>query len=160
MSIPDELLDSWTRLVARWDGEELAQALADVARGTDPMGMKSRLAARIVSLYHGDDAAEKAAAHFDRVVRKKDAPEEIETRVLAPWGERLALTRIVKEVGLAPSTSEARRLVEAGAVSLDGERVTDPHHELAAETGREVLLRVGKRQYLRLRIGGEPSAGR
>lgn len=124
------------------------------------MGVKSRLAARIVSLYHGDEAAAKAAAHFDRVVRKKDAPEEIETRVLAPWGAKLALTRIVKEMGLAPSTSEARRLVEAGAVSLDGERVTDPHYELVAEKGREILFRVGKRQYLRVRIGADPSSAR
>ncbi len=153
MSIPDEMLDPWTRLVARWDGEALDAALAEIARGTNPMGAKAKLAARIVTLYHGEEAAVRATAHFDRVVRKKDVPEEVETRDLAPWGERLALVRLVKEVGLAPSTSEARRLVEAGAVAVDGERVTDPQAEIEAGSGRELLLRVGKRNYLRVRIG-------
>jgi tyrosyl-tRNA synthetase len=152
MSIPDELLDSWTRLVARWDERSLDAALAEIARGGNPMDAKAKLAARIVTLYHGESAAKRATAHFDRVVRRKDVPEEVETRELAPWAERLGIVRLVKEVGLAPSTSEARRLVEAGAVAVDGERVSDPKAEIEASVGRELLLRVGKRNYLRVRV--------
>ena len=118
------------------------------------MGAKTKLATRIVTLYHGEEAAARASAHFDRVVRRKDAPAEIEELEISPWAERLGLGRLLKEAGLVPSTSEARRLVEAGAVTIDGNRVTNPQDEIVAEPGRAYLLKVGKRNYLRVRIGG------
>ena len=140
----------------------MAAALAEADSGRDPMGVKSKLARRIVSLYHDAAAAARAADHFDRVVRRKDAPAEIDELEIAPWGERLGLGRLLKEAGLVPSTSEARRLVEAGAVTVDGAKVTDPQEEIPAEPGRAYLLKVGKRNYLRVRIGvgGGSSSGK
>jgi tyrosyl-tRNA synthetase len=153
MSIPDTLLETWTRLISQWEGEELESALQSIASGKDPMGAKAKLAARIVELYHGKEAAARGAAHFDRVVRRKDVPQEISEMEIAPWGERLGLVRLLKETGLAPSTSEARRLVEAGGVTVDGTKVIDQHEEISAEKGRTYLLKVGKRNFLRVRIG-------
>jgi len=158
MSIPDTLLESWTRLASRWEEEELKAALAEVASGSDPMGAKTKLATRLVTLYHGEEAARRASAHFDRVVRRKDVPAEIEELEISPWGERLGLGRLLKETGLVPSTSEARRLVEAGAVTVDGTKVTNPQDEIEAEPGRAYLLKVGKRSYLRVKIGAKGSA--
>jgi tyrosyl-tRNA synthetase len=158
MSIPDTLLESWTRLVTRWEGKELEAALAEVSSGRDPMGTKTKLATRIVTLYHGPEEAARASAHFDRVVRRKDAPSEIEELEISPWGETLGLGRLLKEIGLAPSTSEARRLIEAGAVTIDGNRVMNPQDEIVAESGRAYLLKVGKRGYLRVKIGARGSA--
>jgi tyrosyl-tRNA synthetase len=152
MSIPDALLESWTKLVSRWEGAELDEALERVASGRDPMGAKAELASRIVSLYHGDDAAVRAAAHFDRVVRRKDVPEEIETRTLSLDAARQPMSRLLKELGLVPSTSEARRLVEAGAVTIDGQRFSSPQAGMDARSGDQFLLRVGKRSYLRLLV--------
>lgn len=150
MSIPDSLLDSWTRLISQWKGAEFDAALARI--GQDPMGAKGALASRIVTLFYDADAAGRAEAHFDRVVRRKDAPQEIPTKdfAVAPGG--VGLVRLLKETGLAPSASEARRLVEAGAVTVDGERVVHSQAEVDAAPGREILVKVGKRNYLRVRF--------
>jgi tyrosyl-tRNA synthetase len=151
MSLPDEAVPVFVRMVSGWD--EALQARATAGCSTDPMGWKGRLAARIVELYHGADAAEAAEEHFTRVVRKKERPEEIDEAEIVPWGDSLWVPRLLKEAGLAPSTSEARRLIQGGGVSVDDARVDDPKAEIAAEPGRVYLLKVGKRKYLRVRIG-------
>jgi tyrosyl-tRNA synthetase len=153
MSIPDELLATWATQVTAWTGSELDEALRGIASGTDPMGWKSHLASRIVELFHGPEAAGAAKDHFDRVVRRKEEPEEIPETDVAPWGETLAVTRLLKETGLAPSTSEARRLILGGGVTVDGEKLADPMAELAAEPERVYQIKVGKRRFLRVRIG-------
>jgi tyrosyl-tRNA synthetase len=152
MSIPDELTGPWVSQVTAWSPEETRRALDGIAAGNEPMAWKARLAARIVSLYHGEAAAKDAAAHFDRVVRRKEEPDEIPEQDLVPWGETLWIPRLLKEAGLAPSTSEARRLIQGGGVTVDGEKIEDPEAALAAEAGRVYQLRVGKRRFLRLRI--------
>ncbi|MEZ5066792.1 MAG: tyrosine--tRNA ligase [bacterium] len=152
MSIPDDVVPTYVRLVAAWDAPEQEAVLQRFTQ--DPMGAKASLAGRVVEVYHGEAAAAEARAHFDRVVRRKEEPEEIPERVIAPWDAGLWLPRLLKETGLAPSTSEARRLVQAGAVSVDGERVDDPASELPAQTGRVYRLKVGKRKFLDVRIGG------
>jgi len=152
MSIPDALTATWVSQVAAWPPEETKRALDGLADGSEPMAWKARLASRIVELYHGKAAAKEAAAHFDRVVRRKEEPEEIPEQDLVPWDDELWVPRLLKEAGLAPSTSEARRLIQGGGVTVDGERVDSPDANLPAEAGRTYLLRVGKRKFLRLRI--------
>jgi tyrosyl-tRNA synthetase len=152
MSIPDDVTAAYARLVAQWPQATVAELEAGV--GADPMGWKARLASRIVAVYHGDDAATEAAAHFDRVVRRKEMPDEIPESEIEPWAPALAVGRLLKETGLAPSTSEARRLILGGGVTVDGEKVEDPLAELAAEPGRRYLLKVGKRRFLRIRVRG------
>jgi len=153
MSIPDELTPVWIEQVSRWEPERVAEALAAATAGEDPMGWKARLASRIVELYHGAEAAEAAAAHFDRVVRRKERPADVAEVELRPWGSSLAVARLVKELGLAPSAGEARRLMAGGGITVDEVKITDPRAEVAAETGRTYLVQVGKRRYVRVRIG-------
>jgi tyrosyl-tRNA synthetase len=150
MSLPDAALSTWVVQVSGWGGEQVKEALAGI--GADPMGWKARLASRIVERYHDAEAARVAAEHFDRVVRRKERPSEVPERELAPWGETLWIPRLLKETGLAPSTSEARRLIQGGGVSVDDERVDDPEAAVPAEAGRVYLLKVGKRKFLRVRI--------
>ncbi len=152
MSIPDALSAVWATQVTAWSGEALEEALAGIKSGTDPMGWKSRVASRIVELYHGPDAAAGAKAHFDRVIRRKEAPEDVPETEIAPWSEALAVTRLLKETGLAPSTSEARRLIVGGGVTIDGEKVGDPKAELPAKSGHVYDVKVGKRRFLKIRI--------
>lgn len=150
MSIPDALLPSWIQLISRWSAEEIADALGRVSQ--DPRGVKAQLAAQIVKAYHGDEASQRAEAHFDRVVRRKDVPEDVPMRELKPWAPRLEVGRLLKEMGLVPSSSEARRLLESGAVTMDGNKLAHAKEEIDAAPAREVLFKVGKRNYLRIKI--------
>jgi tyrosyl-tRNA synthetase len=156
MSIPDALTGVWIGQVSGWDEARVKEAVSAVAAGDDPMGWKSRLASRIVELYHGAEAAEAASAHFDRVVRRKERPEEIPEADVRPWAASLGLARLLKETGLASSASEARRLITGGGVTVDKAKITDPRAEIEAEPGRIYDLQVGKRRFLRVRIG-EPA---
>jgi tyrosyl-tRNA synthetase len=135
MSIPDSALDQWWRLCLD----------ASPPRG-EPMEAKLALARGIVERYHGAEAAELAEAHFTRVVREGEAPEEVpESRL--PDGDPVHLPALLAEqFGL--STSDARRLIAQGGVKVDGERIDEldvPRERLAGS-----LLQAGKRRYVRL----------
>jgi tyrosyl-tRNA synthetase len=152
MSIPDALTATWIEQLSGWEPARVREALAGVATGADPMGWKARLAARIVELYHGTAASSEAAAHFDRVVRRKESPERVPEVEVRAWGRSLAVARLLKEAGMAPSTGEGRRMIAGGGVTLDQVKVTDPRAEVDASPGQTFLLQAGKRRYLRVRI--------
>ena len=147
MSIPDDLLKAYFDLTSDVPEEQAAELLAG-----SPMPAKLALAFALVRRYHGDDAAREAAAHFDRVVRQKEMPADIPEVRLTPelrTDGKVWIARLVVHCGLAPSTSEARRLVAQGAVSLDGETVADPAANLDPKDG--AVLKVGKRRYAKVR---------
>jgi tyrosyl-tRNA synthetase len=136
MRLPDELLDEYYRLVVEVDD-----------RPADPLEAKLGLGRFIVARAHGEEAAQAAEAHFTRVVREGQAPEEI-VEVELPRADPVHLPRLlVDELGIG-SASEARRLIGQGAVRLDGKVVTEldvPREQLE---GR--LLQAGKRRFARL----------
>ncbi len=155
MSIPDEVMDEWYRLASGLAGEELERALAGVAAG--PYAAKRVLAAHIVATYHGAAAAREASEHFDRVFRRHEAPEEVPTlelsaadEALAVQGGRVALPRLLARAGLAASNAEAVRLIQQGAVSVDGEKAIRREDTVAASG--EHLLQKGKRHFVRVRF--------
>jgi len=146
MSIPDSAMRNWSELVTRWTPEQIDELLEAVERGDlHPMEAKKKLAWEIVSIFDGDEAAGKAAAYFERVHQKRQLPEEMPTHPLAGPTN---VVDIIHSAGLTRSKSEARRLVQQGAVKLDGERVTAIETEI--EPAGEKILRVGKRRFLRL----------
>jgi tyrosyl-tRNA synthetase len=136
MRIPDSLLDQWYRLVMERDG----------APDGDPLEAKLELARFIVRRAWGDEAAGDAEAHFTRVVRQREAPEDV-PEVPVPADDPVHLPAVLVEHGLAASTSEARRLIAQGAVRLDGDVVGE------TDVGRErfggALLQVGRRRFVR-----------
>ena len=136
MRIPDELLPEWWRLVLQQD-----------APAGDPMASKLALAGAIVARSHGVEAASAAEGHFDKVVRHREAPEEIE-QVELPDGDPVHLPALlVSSLGVG-STSEARRLISQGGVKLEGAAVREidvPRDRLAG-----AVLQVGKRRFARL----------
>jgi tyrosyl-tRNA synthetase len=139
MSIPDEALPQWWRLAG---GAE--------PPASEPMTSKLALARTIVTRWHGEDAAAAAEAHFTRVVREGQAPEEVAETPL-PDGDPVHLpAALATAFGL--STSEARRLIGQGGVRLAGEVV----HELdvARDVLRNATVQAGKRRFTRFR---EPS---
>ena len=107
------------------------------------------LAQEVVTGFHGKAAAEKAAAEFQRVFRDREAPDEAPERKV-PHGPAKRLTAFLVEQGIAPSRSEADRLVKQGGVELDGARISDVRHEVDLTKPREFLLRAGKKKFLRI----------
>ena len=146
MSIPDPAMRNWFELVTRWTPARIDELLSAVAQGkVHPMAAKKQLAWEIVSVFDGDEAADRAAAHFERVHQQRELPDSMPTQTLAGPTN---VVDIIHAAGFARSKSEARRLVKQGAVTLDGERVASIEAEVGVDSER--VLRVGKRRFLRL----------
>jgi tyrosyl-tRNA synthetase len=150
MSIPDGLIVKYFRLALGAPPKDVAEVERRLADGENPRDLKRRLARELVALYHDPEAAGAAEAHFDRVFVERGLPDEIPEVTVSLQEPDAALPWILREAELAASTSEGRRLVEQGAVSVDRERVADPDHRLGA--GTTVLLQVGRRRFARVRL--------
>jgi tyrosyl-tRNA synthetase len=150
MSISDELMLHYELLTDITPGE-LHGLKSDLASGAKhPRQVKEDLAKTIVARYHSRAATDHEAAEFIRVLREKEAPEEIETVTIKAGGPQLWLPKVMVEAGLAASTSEARRLITQGGVQVEGEKVTDAQQELPA--GQTYLLQVGKRRFKKVTL--------
>jgi tyrosyl-tRNA synthetase len=152
MSIPDELMWTYYDLVTDRTPSEMAALKKEVASGTaHPMDVKMRLAKEVIAGFHGEEAARKAAENFQRVFRDRQAPAEAEVRRI-PRGQPKKLVALLTELKLAPSKSEAGRLIEQGGVEIDGVRVEDARKDLDLSKPSEFLLRAGKKKFLRIII--------
>jgi tyrosyl-tRNA synthetase len=152
MSISDGLMFRYYELLTDIPLDELQKLRTDMAAGTrHPMDIKADLAASIVADYHGRAAAEAAREEFNRVVRQRQNPEDIETQKISLAAGPMRLTRLLASLNLAPSNAEAQRLIESGAVHVNDQRITDPKAEIS-QAG-EYLFKVGKRRFLRLLVG-------
>ena len=152
MSIPDALAPKYALLATDMTEDEVT-AIADAARlgGPEAGKAKRRVAAAVVALYHGDDAASAAEDAFDRQFKRHEAPDEVPEAVLPPDaidGDNVYLPRVLAELGLAASRSEARRLLTQGGVKINGARATSEELPLADISG--ALLQVGKRRFVRI----------
>jgi tyrosyl-tRNA synthetase len=131
------------------DEAEIAARRDQAASGDlHPKQVKLELARRITADYHGDAAARQAEEEFDRVFAGGGVPDEIAEHVVD--GAR-PLLKLLAAAELATSNKEARRLVQQGAVSVDGERLDDPLAELPARP-EPYLFKVGKRRFARITI--------
>jgi tyrosyl-tRNA synthetase len=140
MRISDEALPEYYRLVLESEIDPTT---------LDPMEAKLALARFVVGRSHGEESADVAEAHFTRVVREGQAPDDVPEAEI-PAGDPVHLPALLAELGLTPSTSEARRRISQGGVRLNGEPVTDLDVPRASLEG--ALLQAGKRQFIRLRV--------
>jgi tyrosyl-tRNA synthetase len=155
MSIPDTLLEEWYRLATPLVGEALDVA---VNRSRErPYDAKRELAFLVARTYHGEAGARRGADHFDRVVREKEAPEEIPRVAVRLDHEdvrykdgQVWVAGVLVVAGLASSKAEAARLIEQGAIAFDGELVADRNGQVRAEPGTEIVARRGKRRFARI----------
>jgi tyrosyl-tRNA synthetase len=115
-----------------------------------PMEAKQNLAALIVTRYHGDALATGARAEFTQRFSEREFPETAERRVLPTSSN--TLVAMVLGAGLAPSKTEARRLIAQGGVEVNGEKVTDAEQTFAADRGQEYRLKVGKKRFAIVRF--------
>jgi len=150
MSIPDALMWTYYDLVTDRSPEEIAALKKEVASGAaHPMDVKMRLAEEVIAGFHGEEAARKAAENFQRVFRDRQAPAEAEVQRI-PRGPAKKLATLLAELKLAPSKTEAGRLIEQGGVEIDGVRVEDHRKDMDLSKPTEFLLRAGKKRFLRI----------
>jgi tyrosyl-tRNA synthetase len=155
MSIPDRIMPLWYELLSSLDPDGLVEILARLEDPAENPGrLKRRLAADIITQYHGEEAARAAEAEFDRIFVEKGAPSEVEERRLPVRPEPYWIVALLHDLGLVASRGEARRLIQQGGVSVDGQKVDDPALELPATAGRRYRLKVGKRSFLDLVVDG------
>jgi len=155
MSISDALMFRYYELLTDIPIADVQALQSDVQTGKrHPMDVKADLAVRIITDYHGAEAAESAREEFNRVFRKRELPEDITTISLAA-GEGTAsnpptvrLIKLLASHGLASSNAEAQRLIESGAVHVNEARITDPKFEISAN--KEYFIKVGKRRFLKV----------
>ncbi|HXX64481.1 MAG TPA: tyrosine--tRNA ligase [Bacteroidota bacterium] len=149
MRIPDALIDEYFTLTTEAPNTELAAIRAQLADpSVNPSLLKRRLARMLVATYYDEADAEAAEKEFDRMFKEKEAPEEIPERPLEAPGGKLDVIALLTGAKLVASRSEARRMVEQGAVSIDGARVSDSGATISIGAG--VTVRVGKRIFCRV----------
>ncbi len=159
MSIPDGAMPEYFEFATDVVADEVARIKRGLADGSlHPRDAKRRLAREIVSMWRGADAAAAAEEAFDRVFRAKDLPEEM-PEVRLPGlraGARDVLrrkaVRLLVDLDLAKSQSEAKRLISQGGVAVNGQRISDMDAEIDVRDG--MVVRVGKRRFARVRPEG------
>ncbi|MCX5656314.1 MAG: tyrosine--tRNA ligase, partial [Planctomycetota bacterium] len=144
MSIPDTLMENYFTLLTGVPPAEVREIL----RTGHPREVKERLGMAIVARYYGDAAARGAADEFRRVFSEKQKPVDIPKKYIPVQGEQQAvgLASTIVACGYASSTSQARRLIEQGAVVWGEQKITDPKASVALSTAG-TLVRVGKRNW-------------
>jgi tyrosyl-tRNA synthetase len=156
MSISDNLMWRYFELLTDLTPEEIASRRSSAEAGErNPRDFKVELAKRIIADFHSAADADAAAEEFDRIFRRREAPDEIEERTLSANLPRVwDLASVLVTVGLAPSKAEARRLVQQGGVSIDGERVEEWSWKEGMPSS--VLIKVGKRRFMRVHFSAQP----
>lgn len=156
MSIPDDIIWRYFKLVTPVGLDEVDGMRMEVESGMmNPRDAKERLALEVVRVYHGGDAARDASERFRRVFGEKELPDEAPVRALersAFTGGRIWVVDLIVRLGLAPTNSEARRLVAGGGFSVEGNRLADIDQELAPEELDGKLIRKGRKTFLKVEI--------
>ena len=147
MSISDEMILKYFILAADANQETISEVKKQLEDPqVNPRDVKRSLGRELVKLYYGQEASLNAEEHFDKVIVNKDIPEKIEEFTLE---ENIKLLDLIVTNSLTKSKSEARRMIEQGAVRIDGEKVNDVN--ILIKTGEKFILKVGKRKFLSIK---------
>ena len=142
MSIPDRMMSRYFELLTDTAPAEMAAMRSGKAH---PMESKKRLATTIVAEYHDSDAAKDAREYFESKFQRREVPQDVPVFRIA---EELWICELLKQLGFAASTNEARRLVGQGAVRVDRQTVSDINFHFVP--GQHRILEVGKRRVARI----------
>src|SRR6476469_6574331 len=156
MSISDEMMWRYYELCTDLTSLQISGLRQSAERGeANPRDLKVDLAKRIVSDFHSRALADEAEDEFVRRFRHKEAPDDVEVRhVQSIHPKGWELSHLVVTVGLAESKAEARRLIQQGGVSVDGEKQTIVNSITLWKSGMSALFKVGKRRFVRVRFDG------
>jgi tyrosyl-tRNA synthetase len=147
MSISDKLMLRYLELLTDISSTELRKMKKDLKSGRlHPKEAKKNLAKKIVETYYNKKEAEKATKEFEEVFKEKKLPHRIPKVKVSK--RKIWIVKLLTISKMAKSSSEARRLIQQGAVTLDGERIVDPEKELTIREG--TILKVGKRRFAKI----------
>lgn len=150
MSVSDELMWRYFELLSKRPMKEIQQFRQQASEGANPRDFKVLLAMEMVERFHSGSAAQSAHAQFIARFQQGMDPDDIEHKDIFIERSGIALANLLKDAGLVASTSDAHRMVDQGAVRIDGERVSDSRQEIAAGTSH--VIRVGKRRIARVSV--------
>ena len=150
MSISDELMWRYFNLLSFRPLRDIEQMRREVAGGLNPRDIKFQLCQEIVARFHDRGAAQTAQANFVARFQKGNIPEDMPEVVLSAEGGNLGIASVLKGAGLTGSTSEAFRMIQQGAVRIDGERVAD--RDMNIQSGCTHVFQVGKRRFARITL--------
>lgn len=155
MRVSDELMMRYYELLTDVPASELEKMRAEIKAGTlNPRNVKVRLAKEFVKRFHGAQAAETAEEEFNRIFVNKGLPDDMPefTAPASKFAAEIDVAALLKEYDLAPSTSEARRLLQSNAVEIGGAKVTQARATFSFQSGDEVILKVGKKKFAKLKV--------
>ena len=150
MSISDDLMWRYFELLSFRPMTEINAWRLECENGANPRDYKVKLAQEIIERFHDAAAAEKALENFEARFQRGAIPDEMDELTLSTEGTGYSIANLLKDAGLASSTSEAIRMINQGAVKIEGEKVTDTKLEVAVAT--ENVFQVGKRKFARVKI--------
>jgi tyrosyl-tRNA synthetase len=150
MSISDDLMWRYYELLSFRPAGEIEALQAAAADGRNPRDIKFELARELVARFHDEAAADAAQAAFLQQFQQGGLPEDLEEITVAGRDGRLGVAHLLKQAQLVTSTSEAFRMIQQGAVRIDGERVEDRGLEISA--GSTHVYQVGKRRFARVTV--------
>ena len=154
MSIPDAMMYRYYELCTDWPVSKIEALRHDISNGRKhPKDAKTELAKLIIRDFHSDNAAIDAQEEFDRIFHLGLVPDSIEEKQLEARPERVRLSKIIAQLGLASSVAEANRLIEQEAVSLNDLKVSNVKADLDLAQPGTFILKVGKRRFLKLVVG-------
>ncbi len=149
MSLPDKLMIDYFKLATRIETKEIDIIEDNLVKGeSHPRDAKMRLARELVTLYYGKEEAVKAEKEFQRIFQQRDIPSdmpEVKVEENSVW-----IIRLLTQVGLVSTNSEARRLIKQGAVKINDQKILDSNKEIEVQDGD--IIKVGKRKYTRVSV--------
>ena len=150
MSISDTLMWRYIELLSFKTPGEIQQWHQSVAQGTNPRDIKVEFAQEIVERFHNRSAARQAHENFVARFQQGQMPAEIPEVVLTVASAAIPITQLLKEAGLTASTSDAIRMIQQGAVKVDGEKVSDRALQIPVTSNQ--VYQVGKRRFARVKV--------
>ncbi len=149
MGLPDETIGKGFEYLTNVPMSEVENIHTKLNIEKNPIEFKKRLAFEIVRELNNDEDAKRAQEHFEKTVQKKELPEDIPTFEMKAE-DHLVITELLVRAGLVESKSDAKRLVEQGAVEVDSDRVDSPSEEIIPEDN--MLIKSGKRNFIRIKL--------
>jgi tyrosyl-tRNA synthetase len=150
MSVSDDLMWRYLELLSFRSLAQIANFKEEVNNGRNPRDIKVLLAQEIVARFHSQKAAEDALAEFEARFQKGVLPDDMPEIGVSCADGQIGIAQLLKQANLVASTSEALRMIDAGAVKLDGEKVSDKALQIKA--GAVVVAQVGKRKFGRITV--------
>ena len=151
LSISDTLMFRYYELLSDLSAAEIEVLAQDMQEGRrHPKDVKKMLARELTARFYGDEDSARAEKSFEQVFKHRGLPDNIPELILKAADGEIWLPKLLVEAGLTGSTSEARRMIKQQAVSLNSEKILDT--EFSVQPEGEVLIKVGKRRFARIRF--------